>query len=104
MSSEEIKSNIADINAAKGSIAKMVAEVGDSISSAEAQFKAEREAKLQQLKEAKILQAAQDVSEDYKIIKVTENRVKLRRKAINNCLKIIYGGSNKFYWHMRAVL
>ena len=104
MSSEEIKRNIADINAAKGSIAKMVGEVSDSITSAEVQFKAEREGKLQQLKEAKILQATQDVSEDYKMIKASENRVKLRRKAINHCLKMIYGGSNKFYWHMRAIL
>ena len=104
MSTEEIKRNIAKISVAKGSLSKMMKEVSDSIKKTEAQFKEEREQKLHDLKQAKAVQAAQEVSVDYQLIKATENRVKTRRKAINNCLHMIYGGSNKFYWHMRQVL
>ena len=104
MSAEEIQRNIASISAAKGSLAKMMNEVSDSIKNAETKFKEEKELKLHQLQEAKILKAATEVSTDYQIIQATENRVKARRKAINKCLHMIYGGSNKFYWHMRQVL
>ena len=103
-SAEEIKRNIANINAAKGSLAKMVEEVGASISNAEAQFKVEKSKKLTQLHEQKIVQAAQEVSSDYEIITNMQHRIKARRIAINTCLKMIYGGSNTFYWHMRDLL
>jgi hypothetical protein len=103
-SPEEIKRNIAKINVAKLSLSKMVAEVGESIKNAETQFKQDRLNKLNDLREQQILQASKEADSDLQMLVKLQARVKERRKAINNCLKMIYGGSNKFYWHMRDLL
>jgi hypothetical protein len=103
-SAEEIKRNIVNIETAKGSLSKMVDQVSESIKQAESQFKIDRKNKLNQLREQKILQAAQEAASDLAMMNQMQDRVKERRKEINKCLKMIYGGSNTFYWHMRDIL
>ena len=103
-STEEIKRNIVNIETAKGSLSKMVDQVSESIKQAESQFKIDRKNKLNQLREQKNLQAAREAASDLAMMNQMQARVKERRKEINKCLKMIYGGSNTFYWHMRDIL
>jgi hypothetical protein len=102
-SATAIAKSIAEVNTARSSVAKMMDEVQGKIDAAESQFKADREAKLAKLKAAAVDQAVEATSE-YRELEDSVSRIHRRREQVNACLRMIYGGSNKFYWHIRGVL
>ncbi len=102
-SAAAIAKSMAEVNTARASVAKMMDEVQGKIDAAETQFKADREAKLAKLKAAAVDRAVQETSE-YKELEDSMSRIHRRREQVNTCLRMIYGGSNKFYWHIRGIL
>ena len=102
-SAAEISKNLAQIAASKSQLKDMMASVQEQISSAEQAFNEARKAKLAQI-QAAAEKAALDNTEEAKEVAESLAKIKQRRKEVNACLKMIYGGSNKFYWHMREVL